>query len=75
MVIYPGTLSGGLTEDDMSQLKEVQGKGSGNLENDTEKRSEQRQLILRESAAEFRERLTKVCQSRSKRSLVKTRQR
>ena len=48
MVIYPGTLSGGLTEDDMSQLKEVQGKGSGNLENDTEKRSEQRQLILRE---------------------------
>ena len=51
MVIYPGTLSGGLTEDDMSQLKEVQGKGSGNLENDTEKRSEQRQLILRENRA------------------------
>ena len=51
MVIYPGTLSGGLTDDDMSQLKEVQGKGSGNLENDTEKRSEQRQLILRENRA------------------------
>ena len=51
MVIYPGTLSGGLTEDDMSQQKEVQDKGSGNLENDTEKRSEQRQLILRENRA------------------------
>ena len=31
MVIYPGTLSGGLTEDDMSQRKKAPGKGAGTL--------------------------------------------